>query len=64
MPKYRAFAEVIGSKVLGEVEAKDEQSAIEAAGMLDSASSVNLCHQCADECDDAQIGEITVEEIE
>lgn len=63
MKKYRIYAQVVGSKYLGEVEADSKEEAIEKAFDLDTCS-VSICHQCSREIDDAQIGEIDAEEIE
>ena len=54
MPKYRVHGAVVGSKYLGEFEAKNADEAIKKA-VESRAGSVSLCHQCADECEDASI---------
>ena len=61
--RFNAYGVVAGSKYLGEVEARDVIEAREKAFRMHSAS-VNLCHQCADECEDAEIHEVIVESIE
>lgn len=53
MPKFRVSASVVGSKYLGEFEAKDEEEAVELA--LKESGSVCLCHHCADEIIDPEI---------
>lgn len=62
MKRYRAHAQVVGGKYLGEVEAESPQKAKEMASELDSAC-VTLCHACASQCEDAVIAVITVEEV-
>lgn len=60
--KYHIYAKVVGSKYLGEVEANSEKEAIQKGWDLDEAC-VSLCHQCSSECEDAEIEEITVDEL-
>ena len=62
MPKYRVYGAVIGGKYLGEFEADNPEEAEQKA--LNSEGYVSLCHQCARECEDAEIHEVTVEPIE
>lgn len=60
--RYRITAAVTGSKYCGEVEARTREEAIEIAEKeLDYSPS--LCHQCAEECEDAMIDELFAEEI-
>ena len=59
--KYRAYGIVTGSKYLGEYEADSPEEAEE---MALNKSNVFLCHQCADECEDPEIHEVTVELVE
>lgn len=61
MKTYRVYAVVTGSKYLGTVEAKDEDDAKEKAFDLDSCH-VSLCHQCDNECEEAMVSEVSVEE--
>lgn len=56
MPKYYVVGTVIGSKYLGEFEADTPEEAVEKALASDKAS-VNLCHRCAGECENAEIDE-------
>lgn len=62
MKRYRAYAEITGGKYLGEVEAESKDKAEEVAWELESAG-VSLCHSCSEECEDAEIAGITVEEV-
>jgi hypothetical protein len=61
LKRWRCYGAVTGSKYLGEVEAQTAEEATEKAFKL-SEAHVSLCHQCAGECEDATIEEITVEE--
>lgn len=54
---------VVGTKYLGEVEAYDEDEAIQLGYELDTGC-VNVCHQCSSECEDPLIDDINVELIE
>lgn len=58
MIRYKVYAQVVGSKFIGEVEANSPE---EACAKLESEAWVNLCHQCADEIDDPQVTELTAE---
>jgi hypothetical protein len=60
MKKYYCYATVTGSKYLGIVEANNEKEAEKKAWELDELY-VSLCHQCAGECEDAEITKILVE---
>lgn len=51
-----------GTKYLGTVDADSEEDAKDKAWGLESAD-VCLCHQCAGECDDAQINGIELEPV-
>ena len=62
LKRYRAYGTVSGGKYLGEVDAESPEKAKEIASELDSAC-ICLCHSCAEECEDAQICEINVEEV-
>lgn len=62
MRRYRAYGTVTGGKYLGEVEAETPEKAKEIASELESAC-VCLCHACSEECEDAEIYEINVEEV-
>jgi len=63
MPKYRVHGTVTGGKYIGDVEAKDEKEAREKAWQLDGCYP-NLCHQCASECEDAEVTDLHVEFVE
>lgn len=62
MPLYRVSASVVGSKYLGVLRAKDKDEAEEKAFHMSEAYA-SLCHQCARQCEDAEIDEIHLEEI-
>jgi hypothetical protein len=65
MAKYSIFGEVRAGKYLGEVEADSEEEAIDKAYIeLMDEMDVSLCHQCADEAEDASIDEISASKIE
>lgn len=59
--KWHLSGTVIGRKYLGEVEADTMEEAIEKGWKL---CHVSLCHQCSDECEDAEIDEVFAEAIE
>ena len=59
MSRYNVYAAVHGSKFLGTFEASSPEEA--EAKAMKANGSVNLCHQCDAECEDAEIGEVTVE---
>lgn len=58
MAKYSVTGKVVGSKYLGEVEADSLEQAFEKAEKLDFY--VSLCHQCDDQCEDAEVTEWNV----
>lgn len=60
--KYRCYATVMAGKYLGEVEADSEDEAKEKAWELDTCY-VSFCHQCADQAEDPEITEVSVEVI-
>jgi hypothetical protein len=60
MPKFRIYAAVSGTKYLGEFEGNTKEEALAEAGR---EAFVSLCHQCDSECEDAEIHEMTAEEI-
>ena len=62
MKKYRCYGIVTGIKYLGEVEASSKEEAEEKVSDLDSAY-ISLCHQCRNQCEDAEISQIDVEEV-
>ena len=62
MKKFRVTGTVSGSKVIGEFEAESKEDAIRQASESDEADA-NLCHSCANECDDAQILEFDADEV-
>ncbi len=61
--KWLVNGSVVGGKYLGEVEAATEDEALALAHEL-STVSVDLCHRCAGECENAEIEEITVERVD
>jgi hypothetical protein len=62
MPKYSVYAEVYGSKYIGDFEAEDEEAAMKLAEK--EASNPSLCHQCSGEVTDGlSLGELMAEEI-
>lgn len=61
MPRYRCYGRVVVSKYLGEYEADSGEKAREKAF---KEACCSLCHQCAGECDDPEIDEVTVELVE
>jgi hypothetical protein len=62
MAKWRLYAAVHGGKHLGEVEAATAEEAIEKGYELDTCY-VSLCHQCSRQCDGAEIGDISADEV-
>lgn len=60
MPKYKVYGTVTGGKYLGVYEAPTKEKAEQKALM---EAHVDLCHQCADECEDGEITEAHAEEI-
>ena len=60
MSKYDVYATVRGLKFLGTFEASSPEEAEQKA--MEANGSVNLCHQCAAECEDPEIDEVRVEE--
>lgn len=60
--RFRVYGRVVGGKYLGEFEAVDENAAIEAA-LASEAGQVYLCHQCSNECEDAQVDEAYADEV-
>jgi hypothetical protein len=61
VPQFRVYGVVSGSKYLGVFEAETKEEAIKLAT---PEASVCLCHQCSEECEDAEIHEIIAEEEE
>lgn len=61
MKKWSVVASVVGSKFLGIFEAETKEEA-EDMGIVSDAASINLCHQCSDECEDAEIDSVEAEE--
>lgn len=57
--KFSCYAQVIGSKYLGDVEADSLEEAEEKAEALETLN-ISLCHQCADQVEDPTIAEIVV----
>lgn len=62
MKKYRVVGKVVGTKFLGNIEAKNSSEAIEKAEEMEEAY-IYFCHQCSSECEDPEITEFIVEEI-
>lgn len=62
MAKWRVAATVIGSKYLGEFEAKTKKEA-EALAFESQQAGISLCHQCSHECEDADISEVFAERV-
>lgn len=60
MPKYSATGSVAGGKWLGIFEAENAEAAEDAAIAV---GYVSLCHQCASECENAEITDVTVHEV-
>lgn len=58
---WNAYGKVVGSKYLGQVEADTKEEAID---KVSSSASVNLCHQCCTECEDAEIYDVEAEEAD
>lgn len=58
MAKWAVYGRVIGSKYLGTVEAETQEEAQELGEAINS--SVDLCHQCDEQCEDGEIDEVTV----
>lgn len=59
MKRWDVHALVVGGKFIGTFEAETAQQAEEMAWR---DAGVYLCHQCARECDDAQIDKLEVTE--
>jgi hypothetical protein len=59
--KWRVYGTVVGSTYLGDVEADTEEEAIE---IMSKKSYVSFCHQCAHNCEDPQVENVTAEEYE
>lgn len=65
MKKYNVYGSVSGTKYLGQIEAESMEQATKIAwDGRRIALSVDLCHQCARECENAEITDIEVEEEE
>jgi hypothetical protein len=62
LKKWACYGVVTGGKYLGEFEAATEAEAVEMAELSDAASPT-LCHQCASECEDPQVSEVTATEV-
>lgn len=60
MPKYRLYARVTGEKYLGEIEAENEEEAIQ-KGRESDETYVSVCHQCAKEISDPEVTDVTAE---
>jgi hypothetical protein len=60
MAKFHVYGAVTGTKYLGVFEGTTKEEALAAAA---PEAFVSLCHQCDDECQDAEIHDMTAEEI-
>lgn len=61
--KFDVYGTVTGGKYLGTVEAESAEEALDIAYEGKKVSlSVDLCHQCASECENAEVSNLTVEE--
>jgi len=63
MAKFNCYATISGSKYLGQVEADTSEEAEEKAFKLPSAS-VHLCHQCAEDIEDPEVTQVSVEKAD
>lgn len=59
---WRVTGVVTGSKYLGEVEAATKEEA-EAKAFDELDVDCCLCHQCSEECEDAEIQEVYASEV-
>lgn len=62
MAKWRVVAKVVGSKYLGEFEAKTKEDA-ERLARASEAAGISLCHRCSDECEDADVEDVYAERV-
>lgn len=62
MPKFRAYAKVVGSKYLGVFEAENKEQAEQMALESDEAY-ISVCHQCIREIDNPEVTEVELEEV-
>ena len=60
MAKFAIYGKVVGTKYLGEFEAKSAEDAITQAE-ANSDTYVALCHQCSSQCEDPEVVEMTAE---
>lgn len=61
MPRFRVNGTVVGGKYLGEYEAATKEEAIEMA--MNEEGYVSFCHQCCEQCENAEIESADAEEI-
>jgi hypothetical protein len=59
--KYRVYGKVVGSIYLGEFKAENTE---EAEMLAIENSDISFCHQCSSHCEDAQIEDIYIEEVQ
>lgn len=59
--KWRVYATIVGSKYVGDVEAATKEEAIELGERM--ADTPSLCHQCSAEIENAEVDEISVDEV-
>ena len=62
LKKFRVCGSVMGGKYLGEFMAETAEEAIEMA-LESEAAYVSLCHQCAGECENAEVQSAEAEEV-
>lgn len=63
MPLFSCSGRVVGSKYLGIFRAETKEDAEEKA-LTSNGASVNLCHECSTECEDAEVDEVFAEPID
>ena len=61
--RYMVTAEITGRKFLGYFDAESADAAI-AQAEKQGDLTVSLCHQCAEEIESAECGELFAEEVE
>lgn len=63
MPKFAVTGVVTGSKYLGEFEADSPEAAV-ALALNSEEARVDMCHSCADQCEDAEVNDAIASLIE
>ena len=62
--KYACYIDIVGTKFLGEVEAKSQAEADIKAERLTRNASVSLCYECSHKIGELQLGEnVYAEEV-